>query len=153
VNGSLTAFLARGDRQLLTWLPDAEPDRSRAAQAVAMALFGRARSGDDESPDALVRRTAGTPGMLIEEIDGRAPADHPIAPYLIEAGFVRGALGFHAPAAREPVPARVNDSGAPATAGRSDRVRRSSADSARRRLVSSPFAYLKHARTTDTDDD
>ena len=32
--------------------------------------------------------------MLIEEIDGVMPAAHPLAPYLVEAGFVAGAMGF-----------------------------------------------------------
>ncbi len=31
VDGALAAYLARGDRQLLTFLPDAEPPRSKAA--------------------------------------------------------------------------------------------------------------------------
>ena len=149
VNGALTAFLARGNRHLLTWLPEAEPELSRAAQAVARALLDRARTRDDESTDAPAH---GMPGMLIEEIDGRPPADHPIALYLVKAGFVRGALGFHAPTAREPVPTRAADSIAPAPAERSDAVRRSI--KARRRVpVSSPFAFLKHERTTETGDE
>jgi hypothetical protein len=35
-------------------------------------------------------------GMLIEEIDGAPSAVHPIAPLLLEAGFISGALGFQA---------------------------------------------------------
>jgi len=83
VNGALAAYLARGDRVLLTFLPEAEPDRSKVGRAVARALIDRARSGV-ESPR----------GMLIEEIDGEAPATHSLAPYLAEAGFIAGALGF-----------------------------------------------------------
>jgi ATP-dependent helicase Lhr and Lhr-like helicase len=83
VNGALAAYLARGDRVLLTFLPESEPDRSKAGRAVARALIDRARSGV-ESPR----------GMLIEEIDGEAPATHPLAPYLADAGFIAGALGF-----------------------------------------------------------
>ena len=85
VNGALTAYLARGDRQLLTWLPEAEPERSRAGRAVAGVLIDRARSGG-ESPR----------GMLIEEIDGSPPANHPLAPFLTGAGFILGAMGFQA---------------------------------------------------------
>jgi ATP-dependent Lhr-like helicase len=150
VNGALAAFLARGDRQLFTWLPEAEPDRSRAAQAVATALFARAQMGDEGSTEASSRGAAGvgTLGMLIEDIDGRPPADHPIAPYLIQAGFLRGALGFHAPISRQMVPP---PSASPATA-RSAAARRSIERSAQRRsLVSSPFAFLKHARDTGDD--
>jgi ATP-dependent Lhr-like helicase len=84
VNGALTAYLARGDRQLLTFLPEAEPERSIAARAVAGALNERARSVGIDGPR----------GMLIEEINGGMPAVDPLAPYLVEAGFVAGALGF-----------------------------------------------------------
>jgi len=85
VNGSLAAYLSRGDRQLLVWLPEAEPERSKTARAVARTLIERARATGAEGPR----------GMLIEEIDGTTPTAHPLAPYLKEAGFVAGALGFH----------------------------------------------------------
>jgi ATP-dependent Lhr-like helicase len=85
VNGALAAYLARGDRQLLTWLPDTEPERTTAARAVARVLIARARGGA-EAPR----------GMLIEEIDGRPPAGHPLARFLADAGFLAGALGFQA---------------------------------------------------------
>jgi len=38
--------------------------------------------------------------MLIEEIDGMPPALHPLAPALLEAGFMPGALGLHASRAK-----------------------------------------------------
>src|SRR5947207_349258 len=47
VDGALVAYLARGDRQLLTWLPEPEPQRSQAARAIANALIARARSGGE----------------------------------------------------------------------------------------------------------
>ena len=40
--------------------------------------------------------------MLVAEIDGVAAGEHPLAPYLLDAGFVRGAMGFQA----NPRPAR-----------------------------------------------
>jgi ATP-dependent Lhr-like helicase len=85
VNGALAAYLVRGDRQLLTFLPEAEPDRSRTGRAVARVLIDRARTGGDAPR-----------GMLIEEIDGTPPSRHPMAPFLAEAGFVAGAMGFQA---------------------------------------------------------
>ncbi len=90
VNGALAAYLARGDRQLLVWLPESEPERSQTSRAIAQALIDRARTapgshGDDEGPR----------GMLIEEIDGLVPSSHPLARYLVEAGFLTGAMGFH----------------------------------------------------------
>jgi len=88
VNGALAAYLARGDRQLLAFLPEAEPERSRTGRAIGRALIERARSGAgvDDGPR----------GMLVEEIDGIVPASHPLAPYLAEAGFVAGAMGLRA---------------------------------------------------------
>ena len=89
VDGALAAYLARGDRQLLTFLPDAEPQRSKAGLAIGRVLIDRARAGGD-----LPR------GMLIEDIDGVEPSAHAMAPYLAEAGFITGAMGFQATYAR-----------------------------------------------------
>ncbi|MBZ5560063.1 MAG: DEAD/DEAH box helicase [Acidobacteriia bacterium] len=89
VDGALAAHLARGDRQLVTFLPADEPDRSRAARAVAHALIERARAAMPGEPE-----TEGPRGMLIEEIDGVPPALHALSPYLIDAGFVSGARGM-----------------------------------------------------------
>jgi ATP-dependent Lhr-like helicase len=91
VNGALGAYLARGDRLLIAFLPEAEPDRSRVGRAISRALIERARSGVDAPR-----------GMLIEEIDGGPPATHPLSPFLIEAGFLAGALGYQARLLREP---------------------------------------------------
>ena len=82
---ALAAYLARGDRQLTTALPESEPDRSKVARAVARVLIDRARTGGDAPR-----------GMLIEEIDGTPPSLHPLSPFLSEAGFVAGAMGFQA---------------------------------------------------------
>jgi len=85
VNGALAAYIPRGDRQLITFLPDTEPDRSRVGRAVAQVLIDRARAGG-ESPR----------GMLIEEIDGAPPTGHPLVPLLVDAGFVMGGMGMAA---------------------------------------------------------
>jgi ATP-dependent Lhr-like helicase len=77
VDGALAAYVSRGDRQLLTFLSDAEPGRSKMARAVAHILAERYRTG-----------------MLIEEIDGASASRHPLASFLSEAGFVAGALGM-----------------------------------------------------------
>jgi ATP-dependent Lhr-like helicase len=86
INGALAAYVTKGDRQLLTFLPASEPERSQASRLVARVLIERARSTDAEGDS---RR-----GALIEEIDGGPPAGHPLSPYLVEAGFVPGAMGF-----------------------------------------------------------
>jgi ATP-dependent Lhr-like helicase len=98
VDGALAAYLARGARQLTTWLPDGEPGRSRTARAIARALMARAREGGNEPR-----------GMLIEDIDGGAPAAHAMAPFLAEAGFAAGAMGFHVRVQREGLAAGVAD--------------------------------------------
>jgi ATP-dependent Lhr-like helicase len=85
VNGRLGAYLPRGDRRLSAFLPESDPERSIVARAVAVRLFELAT--DAEGP----RR-----GVLVSEVDGAPVAEHPLAPYLLQAGFVRGAMGFQA---------------------------------------------------------
>jgi ATP-dependent helicase Lhr and Lhr-like helicase len=84
VNGVLAAYIGRADRQFLTFLPEDEPGRSLAAREVARVLFHLATGGSDRD------------GMLIAEIDARPAAEHPLAPFLLDAGFVRRAGGFQA---------------------------------------------------------
>src|SRR6185312_1550044 len=81
VNGAMAAYLPRGMRQVVAWLPEDEPARSTVGRALARALGGLAR--DERSG-----------GLLIGEINGRDPVEHPLAPFLIEAGFNPSALGF-----------------------------------------------------------
>ena len=52
VNGAIGAYLARGDRQLVTVLPATEPDRSRVARAVSGVLIERARTAGTRRRDA-----------------------------------------------------------------------------------------------------
>jgi ATP-dependent helicase Lhr and Lhr-like helicase len=78
VNGSLGAYLGRGARQLQVFLPEDEPARSHTARAVAGRLAALARAA----------------GLLIEEINGTPTAEHPLAPFLIAAGFTPSAMGF-----------------------------------------------------------
>jgi ATP-dependent helicase Lhr and Lhr-like helicase len=85
VDGALVAYLARGERQLLTWIPGTEPQRSHAVRAVARTLIERARAGGEKPR-----------GMLLEEIDGAPASTHALAPFFIEEGFLAGALGLQA---------------------------------------------------------
>jgi ATP-dependent Lhr-like helicase len=82
VNGALAAYVSRGARQLTVFLPDDEPARSTVARALAGRLAALAR--DPESGIAL----------LIGEINGLPSADHPLARYLIDAGFTPSAMGY-----------------------------------------------------------
>jgi hypothetical protein len=76
--------VGKADRQFLTYLPEDEPARGRVASEVARTLFSLATSGGDRG------------GMLISELDDLDAAKHPLAPYLVDAGFVRRATGFQA---------------------------------------------------------
>jgi ATP-dependent helicase Lhr and Lhr-like helicase len=96
--GALVAYLVRGDRVLLTWLPEFEPLRSKAARGIARLLIERARSvgGPGTVPGTVEQRADSPRGMLIEEIDGVPPQCHPMAAFLVEAGFIAGAMGLQA---------------------------------------------------------
>ena len=81
VDGRLAAWIGRGDRQVLAWLPDDEPRRQHTARAIAAELNRLAT----DSPRQ---------GLLVAEVNGVPVADHPLAPYLDEVGFTRGAMGM-----------------------------------------------------------
>jgi ATP-dependent helicase Lhr and Lhr-like helicase len=131
VNGALAAYVARGDRQLLTYLPDTEPERSKAGRAVATALIERARAGG-ESPR----------GMLLEEIDGVPAAEHPFAALLKRAGFIAGAMGMQATYASRASGVGSRESISSRESARPSTVPGHTADARRpsRSAVSSPFS-------------
>jgi ATP-dependent Lhr-like helicase len=83
VNGRLGAWLARGRQMLLVFRPEAEPERGMLARAVAGALAEIALTGEGRHG-----------GLLITDVNGLPAAAHPIAPYLVDAGFVQSALGY-----------------------------------------------------------
>jgi ATP-dependent Lhr-like helicase len=82
VNGALAAYVSRGTRQLTVFLPEDEPARSIVGRALARRLARLARDDD------------GRGGLLVNDINGSPPEDHPLAPFLIEAGFNPSAMGF-----------------------------------------------------------
>jgi ATP-dependent Lhr-like helicase len=82
VNGSLAAYISRGGRQLLVYLPEDEPARSLVGRALAARLARLARADE------------GRGGLLVAEINGTSASDHPFAPFLADAGFSRSAMGF-----------------------------------------------------------
>ena len=83
VDGQAAAYLRRGERELLLFLPDAEPRRSQVAREVARMLMHLAGA-----------REAGHRGMLIAEINGDAATAHPAARLFIEEGFAATAMGL-----------------------------------------------------------
>jgi len=87
VNGALAAYLPRGGQQVVAFLPDDEPARSTIGRALAGAL-------------AAIARQEQRGGLLLGEINGGDPARHPLAPFLVEAGFHPSAMGFQMRVAR-----------------------------------------------------
>jgi ATP-dependent Lhr-like helicase len=74
VNGALACYVGRGEKGLLTFLPDDEPARSATGREIAAALAGLVQKGE--------RRA-----LLIAEVDGVAAVDHPLRHYLVASGF------------------------------------------------------------------
>ncbi|MGA2048564.1 MAG: DEAD/DEAH box helicase [Terracidiphilus sp.] len=103
-NGQLVAWLRRGNPNLLVFLPAEEPERTQAASGLAHFLCSRGQER---------LRGASHQGVLITTINGQPVAAHPLARFLMDAGFHPGPLGMHlrripmALAAREPMQGEV----------------------------------------------
>jgi ATP-dependent helicase Lhr and Lhr-like helicase len=85
-NGQLVAWLRRNNPNLLVFLPAEEPERSQVAAGLAHFLSSR---GQDRM------RAGGHQGVLITTVNGQQVAAHPMARFLMDAGFHPGPLGFH----------------------------------------------------------
>jgi ATP-dependent Lhr-like helicase len=85
-NGQLVAWLRRGNPNLLVFLPNDEPERSQAAAGLAHFLCSRGQER---------LRGASHQGVLITTINGQPVAAHPMARFLMDAGFHPGPLGMH----------------------------------------------------------
>jgi ATP-dependent Lhr-like helicase len=86
VDGFLAAYVRRGERELLTFAPEDEPQRSRLIRTAARALA----------------ELSAPRGMFLSEIDGAPATTHRAAPLFVEAGFLITAMGLQ----RRPVPGR-----------------------------------------------
>jgi ATP-dependent Lhr-like helicase len=86
VDGAMTVYVARGDRELTVLLPENEPFHARTARAAARELMSVGR-GDRGLPRP----------MAITSINGSPACEHPLAVFLEEAGFVRAGTGLHIP--------------------------------------------------------
>ena len=80
--------MSRGGRQAFIYLPEQEPERGHVAKALAERLTESARREESRG------------GILLAEINGMPVAEHALAPYLVEAGFVPSANGYHVRRAR-----------------------------------------------------
>jgi ATP-dependent Lhr-like helicase len=79
-DGSLIAYLRRGNANLQVFLPEEEPARGQAAKSLAEFLVARAQAEG---------------GMLIASVNGVAVAEHWMAKTWLESGFAAGAMGFN----------------------------------------------------------
>jgi ATP-dependent Lhr-like helicase len=85
VDGSAAGYLKRGERELLLFLPEAEPRRSTVTRHVAQTLLHLAAA-----------REEGRRGMLVSEINDVPAIAHPAASQFIEQGFIPTAMGLQA---------------------------------------------------------
>jgi len=85
-NGQLVAWLRRNNPNLLVFLPAEEPERSQVAAGLAhfICARGQERMHADRHQ-----------GVLITTINGQPVAAHPMARFLMDAGFHAGPLGMH----------------------------------------------------------
>ncbi|HET6439156.1 MAG TPA: DEAD/DEAH box helicase, partial [Anaeromyxobacter sp.] len=88
VDGAPALFVPPGHglEQLLSWLPEQEPERSRAAAAMAQAVLELAR-----------QTRAPFEGVRVDEIDGGPATAHPLASALERSGFVGSGGGLLLP--------------------------------------------------------
>jgi ATP-dependent Lhr-like helicase len=85
-NGQLVAWQRRGNPNILVFLPAEEPERGQMAAGLAHFLCTR---GQEKM------RAGSHQGILITTINGQPVAAHPMARYLMDAGFHPGPLGMH----------------------------------------------------------
>ena len=79
-DGSLIAYLRRGNPNLQAFLPEEEPARTQAARALS---------------EFLVMRAQGEGGMLLTSVNGQAVGASWMARVLLDAGFVAAPMGFN----------------------------------------------------------
>ncbi|WP_158945033.1 DEAD/DEAH box helicase [Granulicella sp. S190] len=94
-DGLLVAYLRRGNPNLQVFLPEEEPQRSQVARSLAEFLVSRVQDQEDAQ---------GRGGMLIASLNGTAVAEHPMARFLLDAGFAAGAMGFNVRRGLPPLP-------------------------------------------------
>jgi ATP-dependent Lhr-like helicase len=85
-NGKLIAWLRRNNSNVLIFLPVEEPERSQVAAGLAHFLWTRGQER---------MHGGGREGVLVTTINGQPVAAHPMARFLMDAGFHPGPLGMH----------------------------------------------------------
>ena len=87
-DGTLVAYLRRGNPNLQIFLPEDDPARTNVARALAQFLAERVRSDREDDP-------AHRAGLLIGTVNGVPVAESVLASPLLDAGFVSGAMGYN----------------------------------------------------------
>jgi ATP-dependent helicase Lhr and Lhr-like helicase len=86
-DGELLAYLRRGNPNVWVFLPEEEPHRGQVARALAEFFVERVQKRNDEGEARA--------GMLITTVNEVPVRQHPIAKYLLEAGFSAAPMGFN----------------------------------------------------------
>ena len=89
VDGALVAYLRRGNPNVQVMLPEEQPARSQAARVLAEFFVAQVQKLEADGGER------GRGGMLIAQVNGVSVAEHPMARYLLDAGFVAGGMGFN----------------------------------------------------------
>jgi len=89
VDGALVAYLRRGNPNVQVMLPEEEPGRSQVARVLAEFFVAQVQKLEVDGGER------GRGGMLIAQVNGVSVAEHPMARYLLDAGFVAGGMGFN----------------------------------------------------------
>jgi ATP-dependent Lhr-like helicase len=100
-NGSLIAYLRRGNPNLQVFLPEEEPQRTQTARSLAEFLVTRVQHESATGNDRA--------GMLISTINGISVAEHPIARILLDAGFQAAPMGFNVRRNLPPLPGQQRE--------------------------------------------
>jgi len=100
VDGALSAYLRRGNPNIQVMLPEDEPARSQVARSLAEFLAGYVQRADN--PEGRGRTS-----MLISSVNGIPIAEHPLARFLLDAGFQAAPLGFNVRRGLPPLPGTV----------------------------------------------
>jgi ATP-dependent helicase Lhr and Lhr-like helicase len=88
VDGALTAYIRRGNPNIQVLLPEDEPARSQVARALAEFFAAYVQRADN--PEGRGRTS-----MLISSVNGVPVAEHPLARFLLDAGFHAAPLGYN----------------------------------------------------------
>jgi ATP-dependent Lhr-like helicase len=86
-DGALAAYVRRGNPNVQVFLPEEEPQRSHVARSLAQFFVSRVQERNDSGDTRA--------GMLIATINGIPVAEHPMAKFLLDAGFAAAPMGFN----------------------------------------------------------